>query len=158
MPSGIMNYGIVQDSTGNIWSVTEHEGPICYNPSREKLESLDKSLLTASQLRTHDIAYSSNNEIYVSSVDGLMLINDNKAIPVDNDSYLEKTPALRNQRDIWVEEQGTLLIASSGGFLRFDPARDGCSAARQADPVRAPPGHHRVHRRDRSRDRRAPAG
>lgn len=120
MPSGIMNYGIIQDSAGNIWSVTEHEGPVCYNPSREKLEALDRSLLTSSHLRTHDIVYN-NKKVYVSSVAGLMLINGKRAVPIATDSFLQQVPALRNQRDLWIEEQGTILIASSGGFLRFDP-------------------------------------
>lgn len=124
MPSGIMNYGIVQDSIGNVWSVTEHEGPVCYNPSQEKLETLDISLLTASQLRTHDIVYSNNKKVYASSVGGLLVIKGNRAAPVETDSVLEQLPALRNQRDVCVEEDGTLLIASSGGFLRFDPVRE----------------------------------
>ncbi|MFN4316312.1 MAG: histidine kinase [Chitinophagaceae bacterium] len=123
LPSGIMNLGIAEDKSGLIWSVTEHEGPIAYNQNTGQITSPDLSTLRKEHLRTHDVLVTPFDQVFCSSVSGLIQINNNVAAPVKTAPGMITDPDLLNQRDMLVDVDGTIWIASSGGFLRYLPQK-----------------------------------
>jgi ligand-binding sensor domain-containing protein/two-component sensor histidine kinase len=119
--SGIMNFGIDEDAEGNIWSVTEHEGPLAYDTRKGQLRMLDLSSLSKTQLRTHAICHTRGGEVFASSIGGLLRVRNFKVEPVPVDENIAGSPDMRNTRDIVADSSGVLWIASSAGFLRYDP-------------------------------------
>lgn len=122
--SGIMNFGIDEDPNGHIWSVTEHEGPLAYDTRKGQLIRLDLAKLQKTQLRTHAIRSTRNGEVYASSIGGLLRVKNFQATPVPMEAAIRQNPDRLNTRDIVSDKNGILWIASSAGFLRFDPQKD----------------------------------
>ena len=76
LPSGIMNFGIAEDKAGNIWSVTEHEGPVKIQQASGNVNNYRQFVNNREQLRTHTIICTNKNKLYVSSINGLQQISN----------------------------------------------------------------------------------
>lgn len=120
LPSGIMNFGITEDKAGNIWSVTEHEGPVKIQQASGNVCNYRQFVSNHEQLRTHTIIYTNKNKLYVSSIKGLLQIINDTLYPVPADEQIINDKERTNQRSILHDKQGRLWIATGKGFLMMD--------------------------------------
>jgi ligand-binding sensor domain-containing protein/two-component sensor histidine kinase len=120
LPSGIMNFGIAEDKEGNIWSVTEHEGPVKIQQVTGYVSSFRQFVQSREQLRTHTVVCTNKNKLYVSSINGLQQISNDTLRTVPLDETIANDRERKNQRSIVHDQQGRLWIATSKGFLLLD--------------------------------------
>ncbi len=120
LPSGIMNFGIAEDKAGNIWSVTEHEGPVRIQQASGNVYNYRQFVNNREQLRTHTIICTNKNKLYVSSIKGLQQIINDTLYTVPADEQIINDKERTNQRSILHDKQGRLWIATGKGFIMMD--------------------------------------
>lgn len=134
LPSGILNYGITEDPQGNIWATTEHEGPVKYDTRTGYVTAFNHSVSSREQLRSHAIHCTRKGDIYISTITGLMQIAGKKMIPVPLPAAL--TAENQNFRSLMEDRQGNLWIASTKGFLRYNPDKTWQATSSPSEPLK----------------------
>lgn len=124
LPSGIMNFGIAEDNEGNIWSVTEHEGPVKIKQTTGVVTNFRQFVQDRELLRTHTIVCTNQQKLYISSIKGLLQIDNDTLRLVPPDETLVNDKERKNQRSILHDRQGRLWIATEKGFLLLDLNHD----------------------------------
>jgi streptogramin lyase len=124
IPSPILNFGITEDKSGNIWSVSEHEGPFCLLPDRKTIFPLPN--LSNTMKRAHGILCTRNGIVLASTMGGLLqmeMVSPQKeikysALPFPAD--FPKNGPKSNLRTLLEDRSGRIWIATSEGFVLWN--------------------------------------
>lgn len=136
LPSAIMNFGITEDWKHRIWAVTEHEGPVVYEPETGNLTAFNKQIQEPGYLRTHTIMQSRSGVVYTSSLSGIMKLNNSRFERVVDTSYSWPNNKFSFTRALMEDADGNIWTSSVRGFLMLDTSGHFYAAERNPNRVR----------------------